>query len=166
MSQKIEQAGAAELRHFISFSVGEEEYGLELLRVKEVIRARQITWIPRVPSFVKGIINLRGDVIPVIDLRQRFGLAPREHSATTRVIVVEVGGRLLGMVVDSASQAVRIPASQIEPPPPALGGLIQAYISGVAKVEEKLIILLNADSVLTVDERSSLGTLQLGEPAA
>ena len=106
---------AEELRQFISFSVGEEEYGLELLRVKEVIRVREITWLPKAPSFVKGIINLRGDVIPIIDLRDKFGLESREDTAQTRVIVVEMEGRLTGLVVDSASQVVRIPADQIDP---------------------------------------------------
>jgi len=89
-----------ELRQFISFSVGDEEYGLELLRVKEVIRVREITWLPKAPSFVKGIINLRGDVIPIIDLRDKFGLEAKEATAMTRVIVVEVDGKLMGMVVD------------------------------------------------------------------
>jgi purine-binding chemotaxis protein CheW len=151
---------AGELRQFISFSVGDEEYGLELLRVKEVIRVREITWLPKAPSFVKGIINLRGDVIPIIDLRDKFGLEAKENTAMTRVIVVEVEGRLMGMVVDSASQVVRIPADQIDPPPPVLGGLSQEFITGVGKLEDKLIILLNADAILTVDEIKALGSLQ------
>src|SRR5271169_6917129 len=102
MANENVQTDKGELRQFISFSIGEEEYGLELLRVKEVIRIREITWLPKAPSFVKGIINLRGDVIPIIDLRDRFGLEPQTHTAATRVIVVEVDGRLMGMVVDSA----------------------------------------------------------------
>jgi purine-binding chemotaxis protein CheW len=163
-STKVRETG--ELRQFISFSVGEEEYGLELLRVKEVIRVREITWLPKAPSFVKGIINLRGDVIPIIDLRDKFGLESREQTAQTRVIVVEVEGRLMGMVVDSASQVVRIPADQIDPPPPVLGGLSQEFITGVGKLEDKLIILLNADAILTVDEKvalSSIDTTASGE---
>jgi len=149
-----------ELRQFISFSVGEEEYGLELLRVKEVIRVRQITRLPKAPSFVKGIINLRGDVIPIIDLRDKFGLEAKEATATTRVIVVEVEAKLMGMVVDSASQVVRIPADQIDPPPPVLGGFSQEFITGVGKVDDRLIILLNSDAVLTAEERTQLGSLQ------
>src|SRR5271157_6442579 len=148
-----------ELRQFISFSVGDEEYGLELLRVKEVIRVREITWLPKAPSFVKGIINLRGDVIPIIDLRDKFGLETREQTAQTRVIVVEVEGRLMGMVVDSASQVVRIPADQIDPPPPVLGGLSQEFITGVGKIEDKLVILLNVDAILTVDEKVALSSM-------
>ena len=149
-----------EVRQFISFSVGDEEYGLELLRVKEVIRVREITWLPKAPSFVKGIINLRGDVIPIIDLRDKFGLEAKEATATTRVIVVEVEAKLMGMVVDSASQVVRIPADQIDPPPPVLGGFSQEFITGVGKIDDRLIILLNSDAVLTAEERTQLGSLQ------
>ncbi len=159
MDAKKEGREAGELRQFISFSVGEEEYGLELLRVKEVIRVREITWLPKAPSFVKGIINLRGDVIPIIDLRDKFGLESKEATSTTRVIVGEVEGRLMGMIVDSASQVVRIPADQIDPPPPVLGGFSQEFITGVGKLEDKLIILLNIDKVLTVEERKELVTM-------
>ena len=158
-----------ELRQFISFSVGEEEYGLELLRVKEVIRAREITWLPKAPSFVKGIINLRGDVIPIIDLRDKFGLESRGDTAQTRVIVAELEGRLMGMVVDSASQVVRIPLDQIDLPPSVLGGFSKDLITGVGKREDKLVILLNPDAILTVDEKvalSSIDAVTLGEGAA
>lgn len=149
-----------ELRQFISFSVGDEEYGLELLRVKEVIRVREITWLPKAPSFVKGIINLRGDVIPIIDLRDKFGLEAKDATAMTRVIVTEVAGKLMGMVVDSASQVVRIPVDQIDPPPAVLGGFSEEFITGVGKIEDKLIILLNSDAILTAVERTQLGSLQ------
>ena len=149
-----------ELRQFISFSVGAEEYGLELLRVKEVIRIREITWLPKAPTFVKGIINLRGDVIPIIALREKFGLPAQETTATTRVIVVEIDGRLMGMVVDAASQVVRIPADQIAPPPPVLGGLSQEFVTGVGKLDDKLVILLNVDAILDVEEIRALSGLQ------
>ena len=156
METKTVMKGTEELRQFISFSVGAEEYGLELLRVKEVIRVREITWLPKAPSFVKGIINLRGDVIPIIDLRDRFGLEALDQTAQTRVIVVEVEGRLMGMVVDSASQVVRIPADQIDPPPPVMGELSQEFITGVGKLEDKLVILLNVDAILSLDEKEAL----------
>jgi purine-binding chemotaxis protein CheW len=167
MESSKDRKETGELRQFISFSVGEEEYGLELLRVKEVIRIREITWLPKAPTFVKGIINLRGDVIPIIDLRDKFGLESRENTAATRVIVVEVDGRLMGMVVDSASQVVRIPADQIDPPPPVLGGSSREFITGVGKLDDKLIILLNADAILTIEELVALGSLDAAaEPAA
>jgi purine-binding chemotaxis protein CheW len=97
LEQSNTREGSIEMKHLISFTVGAEEYGLELLRVKEVIRVRQVTWLPKAPSCVKGIINLRGDVIPIVDLRDRFGLPPQEQTAMTRVIVVEVEGRPVGM---------------------------------------------------------------------
>ncbi|HVO40845.1 MAG TPA: chemotaxis protein CheW [Spirochaetia bacterium] len=156
LTDKVDTRG--ELRQFISFSVGDEEYGLELLRVKEVIRVREITWLPKAPSFVKGIINLRGDVIPIIDLRDKFGLEAKEATAHTRVIVVEVEGKLMGMVVDSASQVVRIPADQIDPPP-VFGAVSQEFITGVGKIDDKLIVILNSDAILTTEERAQLGSV-------
>jgi purine-binding chemotaxis protein CheW len=145
-----------ELNQLISFEVGDEEYGLEILRVKEVIRIREITRLPKAPRFVKGIINLRGDVIPIIDLRDRFGLEQAEYTAMTRVIVVDVEDKLVGMVVDAASQVVRIPSDQIEPPPPIVGGLSAEYIKGVGKLEDRLVILLNIDRILSVEEKVKL----------
>jgi len=159
MDSMKDRKGTGDLKQFISFSIGEEEYGLELLRVKEVIRIREITWLPKAPSFVKGIINLRGDVIPIIDLRDKFGLEAKEATTMTRVIVVEVEGRMIGMVVDSASQVVRIPADQIDPPPPMLGGFSQEFITGVGKLDDKLIILLNTDAILTMEEMNALSTI-------
>ncbi len=166
MEATRDRSRVEELRQFISFAVGEEEYGLELLRVKEVIRLREITWLPNAPAFVKGIINLRGDVIPIISLREKFGLPAKEATVSTRVIVVESSGRLIGMVVDSASQVVRIPADQIEPPPPVFGGAVQEFITAVGKLEDKLVILLDVDAVLTADQIRALGAIDEPEPVA
>ena len=151
---------AEDMKQFISFSVGDEEYGLELLRVKEVIRVKEITWLPKAPSFVKGIINLRGDVIPIIDLRDRFGLEAREETDATRVIVAEVEERLVGMVVDSASQVVRISIAQIDSPPPVLDKFSHELIAGVGKVGDRLIILLQAEAILTVEEMDELSAVE------
>ena len=155
----------SEASQLISFMVGQEEYGLEILRVKEVIRMREITRLPRAPRFVKGIINLRGDVIPIIDLRDRFGLEHREYTETTRVIVVDMGGKLIGMVVDAASQVVRIPAGQIEPPPPIIGSISAEYIKGVGKLGERLIILVNIERILSAREQVELSRIDNHETA-
>jgi purine-binding chemotaxis protein CheW len=156
----------AELKQFIGFTVGDEEYGLELLRVREVIRMREIARLPRAPSFLKGVINLRGDVIPIIDLRDKFGLPSRPADADTRIVVVDVEGRLIGMVVDSASQVVRIPASRIEAPPLRLGGLPQEYIAGVGRLDDRLTTLVNVDRILSGEERIALQHMDLaGEPS-
>ncbi len=159
-NQSKQREREGDLNQLISFIVGEEEYGLEILRVKEVIRIREITRLPRAPSFVKGIINLRGDVIPIIDLRDKFGLEHKEYTSMTRVIVVDVDGRLVGMVVDAASQVVRVPADQIDPPPPIVGGLSVEFIKGVGKIEERLIILLNIDRILSTQEKVELEQLE------
>jgi len=149
-----------ELNQLISFEVGDEEYGLDILAVKEVIRIREITRLPKAPGFVKGIINLRGDVIPIIDLRDRFGLEHREYTDMTRVIVVDVEGKLVGMVVDAASQVVRISPEQIDPPPPIVGGLSVEYIKGVGKLEDRMVILLNIERILTVEEKIELEEME------
>ncbi len=155
---------AEELRQLISFSVGEEEYGLELLCVKEVIRMREITWLPKAPPCVKGIINLRGDVIPIVDLREKFGLVAQEQTAMTRVIVVEVEGRPVGMVVDSASQVVRVPSDQFEAPPPMVGTAAQGFITGIGKLDGKLIITIDIDRILSTEEMSQIsGSLEAAE---
>jgi len=157
---------ATEVKQLISFSVGAEEYGLELLRVKEVIRMRQITWLPKAPPCVKGIINLRGEVIPIVDLRERFGLQAQEQSAMTRVIVVEVEDRPVGMVVDSASQVVRIPSDQFDPPPTVMGEESRDFITAVGKTGEKLIIMIDVDRILSTEEiRQIAGSLGAEERA-
>ena len=155
-----ERAAADELTQLISFMVGKEEYGLEILNVKEVIRIREITKIPKAPVFVKGIINLRGDVIPIIDLREKFGLETKEYTTMTRVIIVEVDGKSIGMVVDSVSQVIRIEKDQVEPPPSLIGGISAEYLRGVGKLGERLIIMLNIDRILTVDEKIELTKME------
>ncbi len=136
----------------ISFAVGGEEFGVDIQTVKEVIRIGEITPLPRAPAFLKGVINLRGDVIPIIDLRERFGLASEAYSEMTRVIVTEIGEKSVGMVVDRVSHVIRVAQSQIEAAPPWLGGLTGEYVRGVARVEKRLIVLLNMDTILTTDE--------------
>ena len=140
----------------ISFKVGEEEYGLEILKVKEVIRVTEITRLPKVREFVKGVINLRGDVIPIIDLKERFGLARQDYTDASRVIVVEIGGKSVGMVVDSVSKVIRLESSQIEPPPELAGGMSSRYLRGVGKLEDRLVILIEIADLLTDDEHEEI----------
>ena len=159
---------AGEMKQLISFTVGAEEYGMELLRVKEVIRMRQITWLPKAPSCVKGIINLRGDVIPIVDLRDRFGLQPEEQTAMTRVVVVEVEGMPVGMVVDSASQVVRVAGDQFDPPPTVMGEASRDFITAVGKMGDRLVMMIDVDRILKPEEMSQISSsLEAGdkEPA-
>ena len=154
-------ATAAELLdQLISFSMGNEDYGVDIQTVKEVIRFREITSLPKAPVFVKGVINLRGDIIPIIDLRERFGMEQKEYTDMTRVIVVEVDGRSIGTVVDSVSHVIRIEEGEIEPPPPCVGKISEEYIRGVGKVDEKLVVLLNIDRILTAEEKIELDEME------
>jgi purine-binding chemotaxis protein CheW len=140
----------------ISFAISDEDYGVDIQTVKEVIRKKEITRLPKAPAFVKGVINLRGDVIPIIDLRERFNMEQQEYTSMTRVIVVEVEGRSIGMVVDSVSHVLRIEEGQIEPPPPCVGKASKEYIRGVGKVDDKLIVLLNINHILSTEEKIEL----------
>jgi len=146
----------AELMQLVTFSIGEEEFGVDILKVQEIIRMMEITKVPRAPEFVEGVINLRGKVIPIIDLRRRFGLSARGHDKHTRIIVIEINNMIVGFVVDSVSEVLRIPSSTVEPPPPVVSGLESEYISGVGKLEDRLLILLDLDMLLSHEEKQTL----------
>ena len=146
----------AELMQLVTFSIGEEEFGVDILKVQEIIRMMEITKVPRAPEFVEGVINLRGKVIPIIDLRRRFGLLARGHDKNTRIIVIEINAMIVGFVVDSVSEVLRIPSSTVEPPPPVVSGMESEYISGVGKLEDRLLILLDLDRLLSHEEKDNL----------
>ena len=145
---------------FLTFDLAEEEYGLEILRVREIIGMMAITPVPRTPDFVLGVINLRGKVIPVIDLRLKFGLPYKEPDERTCVIVVEVlsDGRTvqMGIVVDRVNEVVDVKAGEVEPTPSFGVALDTAFILGMAKVQGKVKILLDIDRVLTTSEVAAL----------
>jgi len=145
---------------YLSFSLAEEEYGIGILKVKEIIGMMNITVIPKTPEFVKGVINLRGKVIPVIDLRLKFDMPSVDFTERTCIIVVEVdsaGGTLMiGIVVDSVSEVLNVRAENIEPPPSFGAGLDTGYILGMAKMEGGVKILLDINNVLGADEIAGL----------
>ncbi len=140
-----------ELLQLVSFRIGEEEFGLDILRVQEIIRLQELTRVPNSPEFVEGVINLRGKVIPVIALRKRFGLAQLPPSKQTRIVVIEVQGSVLGFIVDSVSEVLRISAATVEPPP-RLGKVEREYVSGMGKLENRLLILLDVDRLMSANE--------------
>lgn len=148
-----------ELMQLVTFSIGEEEFGVDILKVQEIIRTMEITKVPRAQDFVEGVINLRGKVIPIIDLRRRFGLDSKAHDKHTRIIVIEINNMIVGFVVDSVSEVLRIPASTVEPPPPVVAGLESEYISGVGKLHDRLLILLDLDKLLSGEDMENLTQL-------
>ena len=140
--------GHGDLLQLVSFHIGGEEFGLNILRVQEIIRIQQLTRVPNSPDYVDGVINLRGKVIPVVALRKRFGLENLAHDKQTRIVVVEVKGTVLGFIVDSVSEVLRIPANTVEPPP-RLGKVEREYVSGVGKLDNRLLILLDVDRLMS-----------------
>lgn len=146
----------AELLQLVTFSIGDEEFGVDILKVQEIIRTMEITKVPKAPEFVEGVINLRGKVIPIIDLRKRFGMETRAHDKNTRIIVIEINNMIVGFVVDSVSEVLRISADTVEPPPPVVAGVESEYIKGVGKLADRLLIMLDLDRLLSREEKDVL----------
>ena len=140
---------------YVSFVLG-KEYGIPILSVHEIIRYKTLTKIPQSAEFVDGVLNLRGQVIPVVNLRKKFGLQECEDNKSTRIIVVDVGSRITGIVVDEVSEVIQVGADNISPPPPMGTTVDTDFISGMGKLENSLIILLDINKVLTTDEKISM----------
>jgi purine-binding chemotaxis protein CheW len=129
---------------------------VEIARVHEIIRLQTVTRVPRAPAFVDGVINLRGKVIPVVDMRRRFGLPSAEHTRASRIVVVEIGDQVVGIVVDGVSEVLRVSSATVEPPSPVVAGRDSEFLHGIAKLPERLVMLLDLDRVLAREERRAL----------
>jgi purine-binding chemotaxis protein CheW len=132
----------------VVFKLAGESYGVEISRVQEIDRMQTITVVPQTTAFVEGVINLRGRITPVVDLRTRFGLPKAEATPLTRIVVVKTGEEWVGLVVDAVSEVLRIQMDAIEPPSPMVTATEATYLRGIAKLSERLIILLDLDRVL------------------
>ena len=152
----MEHAIAGAEMQLVVFELGDESYGVDISRVQDINRMQEITEIPHAPESVVGVINLRGRVIPVIDLRKRFGLPDAVHTKDTRIVVVHLEGNLIGVIVDAVSQVLRIPADIVEPPSPVLAGVDSRYLRGIAKLDDRLVILLDLDFVLSRREQEAI----------
>jgi len=136
-------------KQFVIFRLDNEEYGIDILRVKEIKEMMGITRVPKAAHFVRGVINLRGEVIPVIDLRVKFGLPEGKESENTRIIIVSVDDITVGLIVDTSSEVIEISSESIEEAPDGVGNVDQSYIYGIGKVGERLIILMDIVKILT-----------------
>lgn len=132
----------------VSFRLANEEYGIEITKVQEIILVGEITRVPQTAPFIKGLINLRSTVIPIVDLRLRFGMSEEAYTDETRIMVMNVRGKTIGIVVDAVSEVLRISKDQVAPPPPTVGGCGRDYLTGLAKLEKRLLILLDVDRLL------------------
>jgi purine-binding chemotaxis protein CheW len=147
---------------YLTFKLAEEEYGLEILKVREINGLMDITAVPRTPAFVKGVINLRGKVIPVVDLRLKFGMSSVESTEQTCIIVVDVGGIEMGIVVDQVSEVLNIPSGEIEPPPSFGVSVDTDFILGMGKANNRVTILLDISKVLTGEEMAGMADVAAG----
>ncbi len=152
----VEEKSKAELVQLVTCKLADEEYGVHIHQVQEIVQIPEITRIPGMPAFIEGVINLRGRIIPVLDLRRRFGLEVKVGGDASRIIVVEIGGQTVGLVVDSVSEVLRLPQSAIDPIPPTISKVGTEFIAGVGKLEKKLVILLDLEKILTDLEKTSL----------
>ncbi len=157
MKQTEIQETGQELQ-LVGFKLSDEQFGVEILCVREIIRVVSITRVPRAPGFVEGIINLRGEVIPVIDLRKRLNLESRKFDNSTRLIVVELNDQQIGFIVDSVSQVLRVPADAIEEPPEMVTGIDSEFILGVTRIDdgERLLLILDLKRILSQAEQVAM----------
>ena len=137
----------------VVFTIGVEEFGVDISQVREIVRLLQITYLPKAPEFIEGVVNLRGQVVAVIDLAKRLGIASKQRGETTRIVIVEFGDNTVGMIVDSVSEVLRLPSDYVEEVPSLITTEIpEPYIWGVGKLKDRLLILLDLKRVLSVEE--------------
>ena len=146
-------------RQLVVFELANEHYGVDIAAVESIIKMQAITAVPHAPAFVEGVTNLRGTVLPVIDLRKRFGLPTAEANRDTRIVVVDVNGTKVGMVVDGVSEVLRVTDEAISPPSPIVVTAASAFVTGIAKVGERLVILVDLAKVLSVEEQADLAAV-------
>lgn len=148
----------------VGFRLGDEEYAVDILKIKEIKLLMEVTRVPKAPPFVVGVINLRGDIVPIIDLRKRLRLPTPEFTDETRIIIVEIEAKLCGVIVDGVSEVIEIEENKVLPPPSIVKGSIDsAYLKGVGRLDERILILLDLDKILTASEQESLDSLDTSE---
>lgn len=140
----------------VCFKIGNEDYGIEILKVQEILRMPNITMLPKAAGFIMGVIDLRGQVIPIVDLSKKFLLNSSINSECTRVIVVNIKGREIGLAIDSVSHVVKIELNDIEPPPPIVKGISGRYIVGIAKVSDEFVVILDIEQIFSSEEIGAL----------
>jgi purine-binding chemotaxis protein CheW len=156
VGNSVSVSAARGTMQLVSFSLAKELYGIEITKVREIILITEITRIPETPDFLKGLINLRSTVIPVIDLRVRFGLPEADLTDDSRIMVLQASGKTIGIVVDAVSEVLRVNRDEIAPPPPTVAGLGRDYLSGLVRLDNRLLILLDIDKIFDEDELSAI----------
>ena len=148
-------AGTSDGAQFLTFALGDEEYGVEILNVQEIKGYAPVTPIPNTPAWVRGVMNLRGTIVPVIDLRLRLGMPPTEYGAFTVIVVLAVAAKVVGAIVDTVSDVLTIPEADVQHAPDLGVGIDVRFVAGIAQADGKLVILLDAESLLRHDDLAS-----------
>lgn len=159
MSNEVKDISADEFEQLVVFELANEHYGVDISAVNTIIRMQEITEVPKTPSFVEGVINLRGSIIPVIDLRKRFGLPAGSITKASRIVVVEASSQMIGMIVDAVAETLRLSCDSIEPPSPVVVSVDSEYLRGIGKQNDRLVILLDLDKVLSAKESESIAKI-------
>jgi len=148
-------------KQFVVFKLETEEYGIDIMNVREIAPYQEVSKVPNTPPFIEGVINFRGVVIPIINLKKKFSLNDGEIQSETRLIIMNLEDKQIGFIVDEASETVRLDDSEIEPAPELIAGVDRAYILGVGKKEERLIILIDLIRILSDDEKDKIITMDV-----
>ena len=159
----------AKVIQLVGFKVDREFFGVPIGMVKEIVRLPEITPVPDTPEFVEGVINLRGKIVPVIDMRKRLNAPSAEYGKASRVLILELNGKIVGLIVDSASEILKISDEAVEPPPELVSSIGGDYITGVGKLNDKLIVMLDLTKLMSVEEIKrfdSIKKLRQGEGKA
>jgi len=160
LDEDLETSEDTQKGKFLTFSVGREAYGIEIKFVTEIIGIQEITEVPELPGYVKGIINLRGKIIPVIDVRLRFKKKPKQYNDRTCIVVIDIKGTSVGLIVDNVAEVINIDESNIVPPPDMKAGFHNHYVRGIGKVGTEVKLLLDCDKLLNDEELDSLNTIE------
>lgn len=155
-SELAKTAKVSEILQLVTFNLGSEEYAVDILKVQEINRMKEITRVPNSPDYVEGVINLRGKVIPVCSLRKKFNLEERENDIQSRIMIMDIQGITMGLIVDAVSEVLRVPAGIVEPTPPMTSNISTEFIRGIAKLEDRLIILLDMERLIGKPEETAL----------
>jgi purine-binding chemotaxis protein CheW len=147
-------------QQLVSFMLGHEEFAVDILNIQSINRIVEMTKIPNSPSYVEGIINLRGKIIPIIDLRRRLNMKVEEHNKETRFIVVDINNRIVGFIVDSVCEVLRLDGNKTEPPPHLVSNVDSAFITAVGKLKDRLLILIDIEKIFSIEEKEVLSKLE------
>jgi purine-binding chemotaxis protein CheW len=153
--RNVRQAAVPQVQ-LVTFRVGGEEFGLDVFQVHEILRHAEPTPMPKAPAFVEGVLDVRGTLVPVVDLRKRFELHEVGYDDDTRIILVDFQGERLGLVVDEVSEVIRVPETAVTPPPQYVRGLAAEFIRGIVRMESRLVVLLDLERILSSQERMQL----------